>query len=326
MRTELYTKYSELPPLIDGSLLHSPEMFRLLEKHTDAQPVLIAAFDGKNELGHLLAIKFSHWKIMPPGYNLWYSIHGEGCYSSHCTDKELVFKAMLDKLFSLFDFRHTFIEVRNLHDSRFAYSTMTERDFFPCRDIRIYISLHSRHPEKRLTRTYRSCIRKAEKRGVIYKEVTNDKEKKEAIRLLRKYYAGKIGHHLPPTGFLLNILDTEYNKGEKKSRLFAVYHKDRMIGCSMCIYEKERAYLAYSCGLRKSHPLLYPGIMAVWAAITDAYNRNYPHFEFLEPKGLNIPTGYLNFLLNFGGKQVSTFRWYHYKWNFINKLLRRIYV
>lgn len=326
MRIEVYTKHSELPILTDGSPMHSPEMFRLIADYTDAQPVLIAAFDEKGELGHLLAIKFSQWRVLPPGFHLWYSVHGEGCYSPSCNNKEEVFRAMLDKLFTLFDFRHTFIEVCNLHDSRFAYSVMTEREFFPRRDIRIYISLHSRNPEKRLTRTYRSCIRKAEERGAIYKEVTSNEEKMAAIRLLRNYYLGKIRRHLPPTKFLLNMLTTENNRGEKNARLFAVYYKNKMIGCSMCIYEKERAYLAYSCGLRKRHPLLYPGIMAVWAAITDAYKNNYLHFEFLEPKGFNIPTGYLNFLLNFGGKQVSTLRWYHYKWNFINKLLRRIYV
>lgn len=324
MIVEAFTKYEELPELINDSLLHSKEMFRLLEQDTKAQPIMIVAFDKGKEVGHIIAVKYRELRIIPPGFYMWYTIHGEGTYLPECKNKEEIFKLLIEKLFTLFDFNHTFIDIRNLKDARFAYDILSKKNFFPRRDRRIYISLHSKEPEKRLTRTYRACIRKAEQRGVRYKEISDLKEIESAIKILRRYYASKLRNHLPPTEFLLHLLTN--NSSETKARMFAVYHKEKIIGCSLCIYEKEHAYLAYSCGLRKSHPLLYPGIMAVWAAIKDTYRRGIPHFEFLEPQGANIPSGYLNFLLNFGGKQVSTLRWRHFKWNIINKILKAIYV
>ena len=326
MRVEVFTKYNELPELTEGSPLHSGRMFRLLEQQTNAKPIMLVAFEEGKEIGHITAIKNKELRMIPPGFHVWYTIHGEGIYAPECKDKEKVFGLLLEKLFTLFDFNHTLIDIRNLNDARFAYDILSKKDFFSHRDRRIYISLHSKDPEKRLTRTYRANIRKAELRGVTYKEICNREEIVTAINILRRYYASKIHKHLPPSEFLLQLLTENENSDSSKARMFAVYYKGNIIGCSLCIYDKERAYLAYNCGLRKSHPLLYPGIVAVWAAIKDAYMRNIPHFEFLEPHGFKLPSGYLNFLLSFGAKQVATLRWRHFKWNIINKIFRAIYV
>lgn len=325
MRIELFTNNETLHELIKGSPLHSQWMFFNLQLHSEAHPLMIVAYDGDEEIAHLLVEKHREMRLIPPGIYSWYTIHGEGVYSSSCTDKETVFSMMLDKLFTVFDFRHTFIEVRSLKDSRFAYNTFCDKDFFPRRDLRIYISLHSKNPWQRLTRTYRRHIRKAKERGITYAPVTSEAEIEESLELLRIYYISKIQRHLPSKKLLRAMLDN--NTEEKKTAgLFAVYYKNKIIGCSICFYDEERAYLAYSCGMRKSHPLLYPGIVAVWAAIEYSYKRGYGHFEFLEPGSSRIGSNYLNFVLNFGGKQVSTLRWCHFKWNWINKLLKEIYV
>ena len=95
----------------------------------------------------------------------------------------------------------------------------------------------------------------------------------------------------------------------------------------MVLYDSDRANLAYCCGLRKRFPMQYPGIMAIWAAIKDAYEQGYAHFEFLEVRTLSrFHLGFINTLLNYGGKQVGTLCWYHFKWNWVNKILRSIYV
>jgi hypothetical protein len=126
---------------------------------------------------------------------------------------------------------------------------------------------------------------------------------------------------------LLSILYTPDGSLSPQAKLFIVEYKDKIIGSSLCLYEDGRANLAYSCGLRKSHPLLYPGIMAIWAAITDADRQGYEHFEFLEVRGLSrLRKSFLGTIGNFGGKDVSTLRWYHFKLGWLNKFLRWIYV
>lgn len=321
MRVEIYTTGSNIPELMDGDPRHSTWMFRLIEQHSSATPFMVVAFDRDKEAGHLLAIRFRDLRILPPGYYVWYSIHGEGVIAEN-HNKEEVFAALLDKLFTLFDIHHTFIEVRNLKDAKFAYGRLSDRLFFPRRDIRIYLSLHSISPEKRVTRSYKTLIRKAEKRGVTYGRAQNESETIEALHILRRHYINKVRRHLPPIGLLHALVVNNKNS----AALFVVRYKGKIIGCSICLYDKERAYMAYSCGLRVSYRNEYPGIIAVWAAIKDAHQQGYSHFEFLEAKNAKAGSGYLNFILNFGGKQTGVLRWYHFKWRWINKIMRSIYV
>lgn len=82
----------------------------------------------------------------------------------------------------------------------------------------------------------------------------------------------------------------------------------------------------FSAGMRKSYPLLYPGVLAVWEAMTYAREHGYSHFEFIEA-GLPFKKfSYRDFILRFGGKQLSTRRWFKVRWNWLNRLLIRIYV
>lgn len=321
MRVEIYTKGKDIPELIDGEPLHSLWMFKLIEKHSNAKPIMVVAFDGEEEAGHLIAIKFRDMRILPPGYYIWYTVNGE-CTTNPKYNKEDVFSLLIDKLFTLFDIHHTFIEVRNLNDSRFAYSTLSDRYFFPKKDIRIYLSLHSMEPEKRITRNFKALINKAERNGVTYGATNDEKEIKEALQLLKRHYINKVRRHLPPTEFLYNLITYK----ESRAKLFVVRYNGKIIGCSICIYGNKCAYMAYSCGLRVSYRNEHPGIMAVWAAIKDAHISGYDHFEFLEAKKSKSSQGYINFILNFGGKQTGVLRWYHFKWVWINKIMRSIYV
>lgn len=330
MQIEIYTKSATLPALIKGPALHSALMFRTIEQSSGCKPYMLVGYDKDgNEMGHLLIIKRRSFRIIPPVLNYWYTINGSGAYSSGCssTQREEIFAAFLEKIFDILDFRHTFIEVLNIEDSRFAYSTFSSRNFIPMRDQRLYISLHSKEPHERLTRAYKAHIRKAENSGVTHMRATTPEEISEGLILMRNYYRSKIQRKLPKEEALRAMLYTPDGKLSDEAKLFIVKHKDKIIGSSLCLYEEERACLAYSCGLRKSHPLLYPGIMAIWAAITDAHNNRYAHFEFLEARALPfIQRKFIHTLLNYGGKQVGTLRWYRFKWNWINKFLRNIYI
>ena len=319
-----------LPELIQGPVFHSALVFHAFELRRGCKPYMLIGYDEQgNELGHLLVIKRRTMRLIPPVLNYWYTINGAGTYAPCCSNaqREEIFAAFIDRIFDMLDFRHTFIEVINIEDSRFAYGTLSSHNFVPLRDRRLYISLHSKDPHERLTRAYKAHIRNAESRGVTYRQATTPQDMEEGISLLRNYYRSKIQRDLPSAKALHSMLHSPDGALSNQARLFVVEYKGKLIGSSLCLYEQDRACLAYSCGLRKSHPLLYPGIMAIWAAITDAHSNGYAHFEFLEARALpRIKRKFFTTLLNYGGKQVGTLRWQHFRWNWINKILRRIYV
>ncbi len=328
MRIETFTKSEQLPNLIEGSPLHSVLMFRSQERTKGNKPYMLVAYDTENkELGHILVIRQSGFRLFPHLFSIWYTINGEGVYREGYHNKEAVFEKFIEKVFELFDIRHSFIRVENIEDSRFAYGILRSKDFAQIRDQRMYISLHSKDPQTRLTRAYRAHIRKAESRGVTYQRATEQKEIDEGLQLLYNYYISKTRRRLPSKNILNMMLHENDGTLSEKAKLFIVKHKEKIIGSSLCLYDNERAYLAYTCGLRKSHPMQYPGIMAIWAALNDAYKHGFPHFEFLEARALSsLHKRFLKTLLNYGVKEKGTLRWYRYRWSWVNKFLRAIYV
>ena len=327
IRIEQYKSGEKLPALMPGIFFHSEQFFHILENSPGIKPVMLVAYDGEEEKGHLLAMPKHDFRIIPPGIHHWCSIYSEGVYADKGCDRNEILSMFIDKLLKILDFRYTFIEVRYIADTRLTYRTFSKFSFVPRNDLRIYNSLHSRKPEERLTRAYHSHIRRAKARGVTYRQITKREDIEAGIKMLKKYYVSKVDRYFAPTELLIKML-TKHEEHTPDTRMFAVYNKDgKMVGCSICLYSEGRAYMLYSCGLRKSYPLLYPGIMSVWAAIKDAHERGYAHFEFaVSGTPLNKYRGFKNFLLNFGGKQTGTLRWYRFRWNWVNKILRKIYV
>ncbi|MBR5150480.1 MAG: GNAT family N-acetyltransferase [Bacteroidaceae bacterium] len=325
IRIEQYNSGDKLPELSDGIYFHSGEFFHVLEKSPGIKPVMFVAYDDREELGHMLVMLKRDMRIVPPGIFHWCSVYGDGVYSDKA-DVNDVLRLFMERLKKMLGFKYSFIEARNIADPRNTYRTFSRMGFAPRNDSRIYISLHSRAPEERLSRAYRTHIRRAMARGVTYHMATDAKEIEQGIKLLKRYYASKITRYFAPEKLLLGML-LDDNDQSPCARMFTVYNRDgKMIGCSICLQSGDRAYLLYHCGLRKSHHLLYPGIMSVWAAIKDTHERGVSHFEFVvSGVPLNRHIGYRNFLLNFGGKQISTLRWYRTRWSWINKLLRKIY-
>lgn len=70
--------------------------------------------------------------------------------------------------------------------------------------------------------------------------------------------------------------------GKELAKVFLVKYKGKIIGGSICLFSKESAYLWFSGGMRKTYAFLYPGILAVWAPITYAYEKGYAHLEFMD--------------------------------------------
>ena len=144
------------------------------------------------------------------------------------------------------------------------------------------------------------------------------------FNMLRKYYAAKIHRYLPDLRFFLSLLKrpSEHELG----KIFLIRYKNKVIGGSVCLFSQGTAYLLFSSGMRKTYPLLYPGVLAVWNAMTYSRQQGYRHFEFIEA-GLPFKKyTYRDFILRFGGRQLSTRRWFRIRWKWLNRLLIHFYI
>jgi hypothetical protein len=98
-----------------------------------------------------------------------------------------------------------------------------------------------------------------------------------------------------------------------------------VIGCAAVAYSQGNAYLWYSAFKRKSYISLHPDVMTIWDTMQDCYQRGCQHLVFMDV-GLPFQKNpFREFILRFGGKEQSTFRWFRFGIRWINNLASWLY-
>lgn len=324
LKLTTYHRGNEIPEFPGNNTFHSRELFQIYEATPGYTPLLIVATEGDKPIAKLLAATRSSMRWFPPSIIKRCEIYGTGEYLNDEIDKEAVFGEMLKHLTTEVLRNSFLIEFRNLENAMFGYKYFRENNYFPVNWLRVRNSLHSAKSfEERFSPSRIRQIKKGLKNGAKVEETHNIEEIRAFSQMLRQVYSSHIRKHFPNIDFFRHM-DTRLIQN-RQGKIFIVKYKEKIIGGSACIYSGTNAYLWFSGGMRKSYALQYPGILAVWMALKDAYNQGYQHLEFMDV-GLPFQQhGYRDFVLRFGGKQSSTRRWFRFRWLWLNELLIRIY-
>lgn len=320
LKLTTYHAGSEVPDLPGRNTFHSMELFRIYGATPGYAPILITATREGVLQGKLLAVVRQGARFCLPKLLKRCEVYGFGEYWCAEAEREEIFAEMLQRLTEEALRGCFFIEFRNLETPLFGYKAFSASRYFAVNWLRVRNSLHgltqstSRFSPSRLRQ-----IKKGLKNGAEVREAHSTEEIETLAQLLHQNYSSKIRRHFPSIQFFQQLEQQLFrHSGE---RIFVVLYKGRIIGGSACIYSEGTAYLWFSGGLRKSYALQYPGILAVWKAIDDAWQRGYEHFEFMD---VGLPFrrhGYRDFVLRFGGKQIGTRRWFRFRWEWLNRLL-----
>lgn len=319
IRLMTYRRGSTLPPLPGNMLPHSSALFHVYEQTPGYDPILIVASVDEQPVAKMLAVIRRSTRLFPPSIIKRCEIFGTGEYFDERLNREDVFGEMLAHLTQKVLKDCFLMEFRNLPTSLFGYRHFRRNGYFALNWIRVYNSLHSQTPEERIEPKRLRQINRSIRLGITTKVAETDEETRAFLQMLRRNYSSKIRKHFPH----LKLFHLLMKLGA--ARIFIVKYKDKVIGGSFCMYSDDTAYLCFSGGLRKSYAWLNPGVMSVWVAIEDAHARGYGHIEFVDAGLPFNKMGYRNFILSFGGKQVSTRRWFRFRWEWLNKLARWFY-
>lgn len=326
MPLKLTTYYggNQVPELPGTNTFHSTELFRIYEATPGYAPVLIvASMDGK-VMAKLLAAVRTSVRFFPPGIIKRCEVYGTGEYFDDNADREAIFGEMLQRLTDE-ALRNSFlIEFRNLDNAMFGYKAFRQNRYFAINWMRVRNSLHNiEQVEEWFSPSRIRQVKKGLKNGAKIHEARTAEEVREFARMLRHVYSFKVRRHFPSMEFFQQL--ATYLEEGRQSKIFVISYKNKVIGGSACIYSDTTAYLWFSGGMRKTYALQYPGILAVWKALDDAKQHGYRHLEFMD---VGLPFrkhGYREFVLRFGGKQSSTRRWFRFRWDWLNRVLTKIY-
>lgn len=315
MKVTVYKHASELPSIPAGSYFHSPELMLLCEHTPRHKPYMaVVTTDDGTVVAHLLAIANYRRSLLPPYLYRHVRVMGEGEYHMPDLDVGHVFGLMAEAITSRFQYSALYLEFSHFSEKMFGYKQLRQLKYFPVRWMKVHNSLHSRTPEERITERQLRRIQNAIGRGAVTKAVETDDEFRAFSRLLRQHNWLKPRRFIPDNSFFKGMM----NDGHCK--LFITTVHKHAVGCCACVYSKNDAYLWYSASRRKSYAPYHPNAVTFWYAIKDAHARGYDHIRFMD---VGLPfrkNPYRDFILRFGGKETSTYRWFRISIRWINRL------
>lgn len=305
----IYEHAAELPTLPGNNFFHSRELMELCEQTPRHKPLMaVVTGDDGNVAGHMLCIVRYRISWLPPYLYTHARIYGNNqCTAAH-------FGLMMDALTERLQNRVLYIEVSHLSEKMFGYRELRRLNYFHVRWMNVHNSLHSRPPEERITSRMMRRVELGMQRGAETKQVETDNEFRAASRLLRRHNLLKPRRFLPADTFFRTMMD----KGH--CRIFITKVHERVVGCTVCVYSENDAYLWYSASRRKSFAPFHPNAVTFWNTIKDSHARGYDHIRFMD---VGLPfrkNPYRDFILRFGGKEVSTFRWFRISIRWVNRL------
>lgn len=321
LTTTIYRNTKDLPALDDLNFFHSSRLFEISRQASRQKPYMVVVTDGGGRLvSHMLGIVRYRTFLFPPFLLIHCRVLGEGVYY-HDEDypRDQLFGMMLESLTRLLNNRTLYIEVSNLRQKMTGYRQLKQQQYFPVNWMSIHNSLHSHAPEERITEKLQKRIDNARTKGVTTNEVTSEEDFKAFSKLLRKHNLLKPKRYIPDDLFFRKIMEGD------DGRLFVTKYHQRVIGCAAVVYSEENAYLWYSAFRRKSYMTVHPDVMTIWDTMQDCYQRGFQHMCFMDVGLPFSKNPFRDFILRFGGKEQSTFRWFRFSIRWVNRLLKWFY-
>lgn len=320
VQTKIYTRAEQLPAVEENSFFHSRLLFSICSSTLRMKPYMVVCTDAEgNVVSHLLANVRYRTSFLPPFLFMQCRVVGEGIYVESEFRKDELFGEMLTALTHRMNKKTLYIEFSNLSQKMFGYKQFRQNNYFPVHWMSIHNSLHSKTPEERITEKMMRRIENAYARGVTCQTVETQDDLKAFNKLLRQHHWLKPKRYIPDEQFFIKLRDTS------QCQLFVTKFHNHVIGCSACVYSGTDAYLWYTAYRRKTYISLHPDAVTIWHAIKYAHEQGYDHINFLDV-GLPFQKNpYREFILRFGGKPVSTYRWFSCSIRWINAVLKFIY-
>ena len=321
-KIDILTSSSALPEWTSRDFFHSRQLFLIYEQTPRHSPFMVIANDENGRgVACLLAVVRARGTWIPP-FIYWHCrIYGEGDYDEGLekSEKEEIFGLMIRAITQKLRLRVFYIELSNLSSKMFGYRELRSMGYFPVSWMSIHNSLHSKPAEERIGDKLKKKLHNAIKRGVRTEEATSDADVDRFIKLLHNHNLLKPKRYIPANKFFHLI------KNSDDCHLLLTKYNSKSIGCAALIYSNGNAYLWYSAFLRKTYMKLHPDDITLWNAIKKAQDDGCAHIVFLDV-GLPFRRNSLReFILRFGGKPVSTYRWFFFTNTWLNNLLKWLY-
>ncbi|HTN69433.1 MAG TPA: GNAT family N-acetyltransferase [Dysgonamonadaceae bacterium] len=322
---KIFYNKEELPDLENVSFFHSVSLFDLYKGISYYTPLMVVCFENNVPVASIFAhIKRINRLLDASIFKRCYVSQKPAYYGSDLPEEE-IFALLLSTLIEEMKYRVFYVEVRNLGDPIFGYKAFRDNNFFSIKWINIKNSLQrKRKIWNQLSRSRKNQVNKAKRKGIYIEELETAEMLPTIYKLIDKNISWKFSHRFPPYTFFENFFQYFILKG--KGKIFIAKHEEKVIGGIIVgLHKNKNAYSIYYWGKTKTYKNLHPTIFTIWYAMDYAEKNGFKYFDFMDSGYIHEKAGKPRFLLQFGGKQHATRRWYKFNWKWINYLLSKFY-
>lgn len=321
-----YYNKEDLPTLEEMNFFHTPSSFDWYGNTAGYRPLMLVVFDREDKpVAAMFAVmmrinRFLRGKLFTRCF-----ITQQPAFFNKDLSQIEIFDILIKQLVKEVRNRAFFIRYENLSNAIFGYKGFRENGFYSIKWINIKNSLQrKRKIWDQLSKSRKNQINKAIKKGVVMEEFTSEDKLPEIYKLIKDTNNKKILRRFPPYQYFKNFF-CHYIKKDKGKILLARYQGKIIGGVILGFEGKETVYCLYYWGKSKRYKLLYPTIFILFQAMRFSEENGFSYFDFMDVGFLNRNTGRTRFLLQFGGKQKATRRWYRFNWSLLNFFANRIY-
>ena len=316
VEVSIITRSKELPSMSCRNFFHSKELFQFLEQTPGCSPYMCIAIDNHGIVqAHILAVVYRRGSLLPPYLYSHARIYGEGEYRNQEAKDEL-FGRMLIVMTKFFRRRLClYIEFSDLSSKMFGYKSFRRTGYTSVRWLQVHNSLHSMPPVDRLNEKMRKKVETCETQGTEVREVSDTNELVAFYKILRKYYRFKFQRFIPRIELFRQLHACD------RCRIFVTTLNNKVIGGCAVIYSNNDAYLWYVATRRKTYIKYHPYTTIIWHILKDSHSRGFAHLRFMNAGLPFNKNPEREFILRFGGKPTSTYRWFRSMVPWANRIL-----
>ena len=321
----IFYNKEDLPMMDDSNFFHYTSSFDWYNSTPTYKPFMLVAFKEALPVAAMFAVIVRRNRYLRGSIFKRCFISQQPSFFDENISKIDLFHILISHLVDEVKNKVFLVRYDTLGSSIFGYKGFRENRFYSVKWINVKNSLQrKRNIWEQLSTTRRNQVKKAIKKGVKIEEFTSKNNLPEIYKLIEVTNNKKITNRFPPYKYFENFFHHYILKG--KGKIILARYQNKILGGAVLGFEgKENVYCLYYWGKSKRFKALYPTIFTLYSAMQLAEDNGYEFFDYMDVGFLNTNAGRTRFLLQFGGKQTATRRWYRYNWGLLNFFANKIY-
>lgn len=285
----------------DRNIFYTKEMITVYEKANKYNPAIVVAADENGIQGILVGLIQKEFKGILGYLSARCIIFGGPLVQN---DDPILLSKLLNKYDSKIRKKVIYSQIRNLVLEKPSKEKLKQCGYIFSEHLNIHINLNQKLIEFRATlkSKLRQNIRKAERKGLNFSELENDKDLQTGYKILHAVYRNA-GLPLPGFSFFEHVYNSFVPTG--KAKFFKAYYKNQMVGVRFVLIYNGLVYDWYA-GSYKRYNKLYPNDYLPYKVIEwGIRNENYHLFDFGGAGKPNIPYGVRDHKLKFSQNLIQ---------------------